>query len=1157
MKTKKAIANQFKANELEVGSMGTAPIKGKYKVLNTLGQYDTIYLETTADQVIENANRRFVNDTEKSKWNNKAEKSGSSTQDFSVRNLNVSNAILPTKDGIDIGSVTNRFRGLYVDEAYLSTNTLYIGDTPILGTNDDTIMIKADPNQSITMQTRATGTTKVISESGVELSTSGMNANVVLQAKGSNSQVNVAATGSTNFNAPNINFTGATAVKGNLRAEQDLVVEGNLTVSGTNASLNAANLTIKDNIVEINKGESGTGVTAGKAGIKINRGDSDAFNVIFDETDDMLKIGTETSLKTVATQDWVNSNSARPGHTHTSDQISDATNANTANKIVKRDANGNFSAGTITASLSGNATTATRLQTTRTINGIDFDGTQNITIKADPNAHNQATNTITALTGYAKPSATSALAVGDTLNAALGKLEKGLEGKAPTHNHPYKADSWVPTWSDVTGKPSTFTPASHVHTSADISKMTGYAKGTEGGAIAATDSLNQAVSKLEVKLDGKMDTHTHPYRPNTWVPAWADVTGKPTFHAVATSGSYNDLANKPTIHTINDTSTTSTTNTWSAKKINDSLAGKAASSHTHAHTQITGLGSAATLNAGTGANQLLKLDGSGKIPTSTLPSLAVNETFTTTDETTALTVNLEVGDILVLTAPKVNLSTTYICIDSTKTTFDEKFKALSSGGDSISKGEIQELLNNKVDKVSGKQLSTNDYTTAEKNKLAGIATGANNYVHPSTHAASVIVQDANNRFVTDAEKTAWNGKAAGNHNHDSAYLKLSGGTIAGPLNIGGPLKDTRITTGNQQLVNASATAIYVGNISTPLKLESSANPTITVKSTTHTLYHEGNKPTPADIGAAATSHGNHVPATQTADARKFLRNDNTWQSLPTATTSATGIVQLNDAVNSTSTTQAATANAVKKAYDLANGKAASNHNHDSVYQKIADSWKVEPKKLAAETDLNTLYTSGVYSTDSDGNSVTIVNRPPGSQGFALVVYEIYGTGAAGRQVQVAYMRGNQGIYMRDKAENAAWTAWAKVYTSVTKPTAGEVGALAATGKAVDSAKLNGSSDSINAVANAIAKRDGNGDIAVRLIKSEFANQSTISGAMAFRINNGSDNYIRFCSDTNAIRTFLNTYAKSDVYTKAEADNKYLQKGSAVFTDTISIITPSA
>lgn len=44
--------------------------------------------------------------------------------------------------------------------------------------------------------------------------------------------------------------------------------------------------------------------------------------------------------------------------------------------------------------------------------------------------------------------------------------------------------------------------------------------------------------------------------------------------------------------------------------------------------------------------------------------------------------------------------------------------------DVYSKTEVNGLLNNKVDKESGKGLSTNDYTTAEKNKLSGIATGA-------------------------------------------------------------------------------------------------------------------------------------------------------------------------------------------------------------------------------------------------------------------------------------------------------------------------------------------------------------------------------------------------------------------------------------------------
>jgi|GEM_PF-2551194 len=50
-------------------------------------------------------------------------------------------------------------------------------------------------------------------------------------------------------------------------------------------------------------------------------------------------------------------------------------------------------------------------------------------------------------------------------------------------------------------------------------------------------------------------------------------------------------------------------------------------------------------------------------------------------------------------------------------------------------------------------------SATDKTKLNGIATGANNYVHPSTHPASIIAQDSSNRFVTDAEKSAWNAKA--------------------------------------------------------------------------------------------------------------------------------------------------------------------------------------------------------------------------------------------------------------------------------------------------------------------------------------------------------------------------------------------------------------
>ena len=83
---------------------------------------------------------------------------------------------------------------------------------------------------------------------------------------------------------------------------------------------------------------------------------------------------------------------------------------------------------------------------------------------------------------------------------------------------------------------------------------------------------------------------------------WSGVTGKPSFATVATSGSYNDLSNKPTIPTIpnslkNPNALTISLNGTSqgaydgsaVKNINitASSVGAAASSHTHSKSQIT------------------------------------------------------------------------------------------------------------------------------------------------------------------------------------------------------------------------------------------------------------------------------------------------------------------------------------------------------------------------------------------------------------------------------------------------------------------------------------------------------------------------------------------------------------------------------------------
>ena len=73
------------------------------------------------------------------------------------------------------------------------------------------------------------------------------------------------------------------------------------------------------------------------------------------------------------------------------DRVDEATSANTANVIVKRDGSGSFSASVVRADLYGNANSATQLLTARTIgvtgdvdaNSVSFDGTQNITLNLE------------------------------------------------------------------------------------------------------------------------------------------------------------------------------------------------------------------------------------------------------------------------------------------------------------------------------------------------------------------------------------------------------------------------------------------------------------------------------------------------------------------------------------------------------------------------------------------------------------------------------------------------------------------------------------------------------------------------------------------------------------------------------------------------------
>ena len=64
----------------------------------------------------------------------------------------------------------------------------------------------------------------------------------------------------------------------------EVLMTGNLVVNGTQTTVNSTDLQINDNIIVLNKGEAGSGVTLGEAGIRIERGSLADVQILFNES---------------------------------------------------------------------------------------------------------------------------------------------------------------------------------------------------------------------------------------------------------------------------------------------------------------------------------------------------------------------------------------------------------------------------------------------------------------------------------------------------------------------------------------------------------------------------------------------------------------------------------------------------------------------------------------------------------------------------------------------------------------------------------------------------------------------------------------------------------------------------------------------------------
>ncbi|SHG65249.1 beta strand repeat-containing protein [Pedobacter caeni] len=196
--------------------------------------------------------------------------------------------------------------------------------------------------------------------------------------------------------------------------------------------------------------------------------------------------------------------------------VTAATNANTPNTIVKRDASGNFSAGTITGSLSGNATTATtagaasKLSPGATINGEPFDGTKNIVIPvtADPGKQDKSAM-LTAVAGLP----TNGIIVKTGVGTATTRAIVAGTGLTLTNGDGIAGNPTIAMQSVFTGSPGTYTSA---NVSVDgTGRIITVTNGTGGGssytlppAAAGTLGGVKVGAGLSVVADGTLSTKT-------------------------------------------------------------------------------------------------------------------------------------------------------------------------------------------------------------------------------------------------------------------------------------------------------------------------------------------------------------------------------------------------------------------------------------------------------------------------------------------------------------------------------------------------------------------------------------------------------------------------------------------------------------------------
>ena len=200
--------------------------------------------------------------------------------------VDVTGDIIPTVDNTySLGSPTNMWK-----DVYIGPGSLYVNGQKVLEETSGNIVVSADLNQNLVLQTSGSG--------DVELDPTG---NGVVAIKGPMQIQAGSNIASSDGNA--INFSNSIAVDavtskttngnlvlsgngtGGVTVDDNINITGNLTVTGTVTTINSETIALADNLLDLNSNFT-TGAPTENAGLRVIRGDEANVQIRWNETTD-------------------------------------------------------------------------------------------------------------------------------------------------------------------------------------------------------------------------------------------------------------------------------------------------------------------------------------------------------------------------------------------------------------------------------------------------------------------------------------------------------------------------------------------------------------------------------------------------------------------------------------------------------------------------------------------------------------------------------------------------------------------------------------------------------------------------------------------------------------------------------------------------------